>query len=44
MAASQRVEVGFVRPLPPLQLQVYQRVQKHLAATSPYLVDQVWDK
>lgn len=24
--------------------QVYQRVQKHLSSTSPYLVDQVWDK
>lgn len=24
--------------------QVYQRVQKHLGSTSPYLVDQVWDK
>ena len=23
---------------------VYQRVLKHLAATSPYLVEQVWDK
>lgn len=25
-------------------VQVHQRIEKHLAATSPYLVDQVWDK
>jgi len=32
-----------VTPLRPLR-QVYQRILKHLAATSPHLVDPVWHK
>ena len=28
----------------PPAVQVYQRILKHLAATSPYLVDPVWHK